>query len=190
MKRVLLIEDQLPFMAQGILEAMGGYSISYVKRGDEAIKLFLSERYDLVLLDLRLPGLPGMKVLEGLIRIEPTLPVIILSAFGDKNTREQAKTLGAAAYYIKPPDYRAVHRRMGELIAQREAADIARIEPPFDERRASLRTQLSQHYRNLNTLQEREARYGGNVPLELLNQIEGEQLEIERLEWELRKRNP
>lgn len=169
MKRVLLIEDQWPFIAQGILEAMGGFTISYVQRGDRAIGLFLNNRYDLVLLDLRLPGLDGLSVLEALRRIEPDLPVIVVSAWTDKAVREQAMGLGAAAFFQKPPNWRAVHRKMGEVIARREAAAAGPRETRELAGEASLRLA---RVRRLNLLKEKQALMGLSTPPEVLMEIE------------------
>lgn len=166
MKRVLLVEDQWPFIPQQILENLGGFSVSFVQEGDKALALFLSNSYDLVLLDLRLPGLSGLAILEGIKRIEPELPVIVVSAWTDKRVRARALELGAAAFFQKPPDYRKLHAKMVELVGSRDTR-----------RRNTLKLEGEQavklsRMRRLNLLKERQARMGIATPPDVLIEIE------------------
>lgn len=59
---------------------------------------------DLVISDIRMPGITGMEVLEGLIDCDDLPPIILITAFGDQKTHEEAKRLGAAAIFDKPFD--------------------------------------------------------------------------------------
>lgn len=179
MKKVLLIEDQLAYIAQGILEALGGYKIDFVKTGSEAMGAFLASRYDLVLLDLRLPGLPGLRVLEAIKHAEPDVPVIITTAFTDKNTREQAKQLGAIAYFTKPIDFRRLHQRMGEVIAQAETRRAGRRDTIHLTGDQALQVAKM---RRLLKLREQQAKMGIATPPDVL-------IEIEDIEAELREYN-
>jgi CheY-like chemotaxis protein len=61
-------------------------------------------RFDLVISDIRMPGVTGMSVLEGVSLFEGFCPVILITAFGDEETHAQAKRLGAAAIFDKPFD--------------------------------------------------------------------------------------
>jgi two-component system, response regulator, stage 0 sporulation protein F len=177
-KRILLIEDQHPYMVQGIIETQGKYRVDFVKTGTEAMGALLANRYDLVLLDLRLPGLHGLRVLEAIRHAEPDVPVIITSAFGDKKNREQAKLLGAAAYFTKPIDFRRLHQRMGEVIAQAENKQQTRPRPEFIEgARETIRFTGEQaeqiaKMRRLLKLKEQAAQMGLNTPPHILTEIE------------------
>lgn len=166
-------------MVQGIIESLGEFTVEYVKTGDAAVGRFLKGNYDLVLLDLRLPGLPGLLVLDGLRRIDKELPVVVVSAFGDKRTREQALALGASDYFVKPPDYRKLHRRMVELCARRELGQIrpriqtVQLEGQQAEQAAMMRRLLK--------LREQAARMGISTPPEIL--VEIEDIEQEMAGW-------
>ena len=164
-------------MVQGIIEALGEFAVEYVKSGDGAVARFLKESYDLVLLDLRLPGLPGLAVLDGLRRIDPELPVVVVSAFGDRRTREQALKLGASDYFVKPPDYRRLHRRMVELCAWRELEHAkGRMQTVQLEGRQAEQLALM---RRLQKLREQAAKMGISTPPEVLVEIEDIEQEME-----------
>jgi len=101
--RILVIEDEAriqAFLARG-LEAEG-YTV--VAAGDGRMGLDLATRaeWDLVVLDLLLPGLNGLQVLRELQRTQPELPVLILSARGDVQTKLRGFELGASDYVPKP----------------------------------------------------------------------------------------
>jgi len=101
--RILVIEDEAriqAFLARG-LEAEG-YTV--VATGDGRMGLDLATRaeWDLVVLDLLLPGLNGLQVLRELQRTQPELPVLILSARGDVQTKLRGFELGASDYVPKP----------------------------------------------------------------------------------------
>jgi DNA-binding response OmpR family regulator len=101
--RILVIEDEVriqAFLARG-LEAEG-YTVIAAGDGREGLDLATQTRWDLVVLDLLLPGLNGLQVLRELQREKPDLPVVILSARGDVQTKLRGFELGASDYVAKP----------------------------------------------------------------------------------------
>src|SRR5438552_16932285 len=101
--RILVIEDEpriLGFLARG-LEA-DGFAVDAARNGAEGLKRARRDNYDLVLLDLLLPGLDGLTVLHELNRARPDLPVMIVSARSDLPTKLRGFGLGAADYLSKP----------------------------------------------------------------------------------------
>jgi two-component system, OmpR family, response regulator len=100
---ILVIEDEpriLGFLARG-LEAEG-FAVDAARNGTEGLKRARRDNYDLVLLDLLLPGLDGLSVLHQLNRARPELPVVIVSARSDLPTKLRGFGLGAADYISKP----------------------------------------------------------------------------------------
>jgi DNA-binding response OmpR family regulator len=101
--RILVIEDEVriqSFLARG-LEAEG-YAVVAAGDGTEGLALATSGAWDLVVLDLLLPGLSGLQVLRELHRAQPQLPVVILSARSDVQTKLRGFELGATDYVSKP----------------------------------------------------------------------------------------
>jgi DNA-binding response OmpR family regulator len=101
--RILVIEDEsriLAFVARG-LEAEG-YSVVGASNGVDGLRLARESPFDLVLLDLLLPRLDGLSVLEELGRTQPDLPVVILTARNEMPTKLRGFGLGARDYLTKP----------------------------------------------------------------------------------------
>jgi DNA-binding response OmpR family regulator len=101
--RILVVEDEariLAFLTRG-LEAEG-YTVVAADNGRDGLALATAGRWDLVVLDLLLPGLSGLQVLRELHRARPQLPVLILSARSDLQTKLRGFELGATDYVAKP----------------------------------------------------------------------------------------
>ena len=101
--RILVIEDEariLSFLARGL--EVEGYVVAGVHDGRHGLELALHERWDLVVLDLLLPGLDGLQVLGELHRERPDVPVLILSARADLPTKLRGFELGAIDFVPKP----------------------------------------------------------------------------------------
>ena len=101
--KILVIEDEariLSFLARG-LEAEG-YRVEGASDGRDGLARAVQGEWDLVLLDLMLPGLNGLDVLDALHRSRPDLPVLILSARADLPTKLRGFDLGASDYVSKP----------------------------------------------------------------------------------------
>ena len=101
--RILVIEDEpriLAFVSRG-LEAEG-FTVDAAGDGPDGLRRAVVEAYDLVVLDLLLPRLDGLAVLRELQQRRPQLPVVIVSARGDLETKLRGFGLGACDYVSKP----------------------------------------------------------------------------------------
>ena len=104
--RILVVEDQdsIRRMIEALVQARG-YQVTAVSTGAKAIDVALTDTPDIVLLDLNLPGqYDGFDVCQKL-RSDPLtrgLPVVIISAMDDDESRARASAAGATAYYTKP----------------------------------------------------------------------------------------
>jgi len=103
MKRILIIDDEKD-LCQAIANVLKneGYEVIASGTGEEGIKEVENSRPELVLLDLRLPGLSGMEVLKEIKKHDVDLPVIILTGFGDIKSAVESIKLGAFNYITKP----------------------------------------------------------------------------------------
>jgi DNA-binding response OmpR family regulator len=102
MKKILIIEDDT-HIANMLNDLLGqqGYSIKLAYSGTEGLMCFKQEKFDLILLDLMLPGKDGMAVLEE-IRTSSTVPVIMLTAVDSKDSAVSLLYAGANDYLTKP----------------------------------------------------------------------------------------
>jgi DNA-binding response OmpR family regulator len=143
--RLLIIEDEpriLGFLSHG-LEAEG-FVVRGAETGPDGLERALAEPYDVVVLDLLLPGLDGLSVLRELRRRRPRLPVVIVSARTDLQTKLRGFDLGACDYLAKPFSFdellariRVHIRRRGERLDEAVSSagaltlDLARRQARF-----------------------------------------------------------
>ena len=131
-RRLLLVEDD-PTLRQALTFNLSreGYEVSAAANGEAALEAARSQRLDLVLLDVMLPGMSGIEVLRVLRREGVATPVIILSAKGDEIDRVVGLKIGADDYITKPFSRPELLARI-EAVLRRErregAADGERTE--------------------------------------------------------------
>jgi len=103
MKKILIVEDE---KAQQILyeEELSemGYSLQIASNGEEALQMARSERPDLVILDIKMPGISGLDVLQDLLNDEPRIPVIINTAY--THYKDDFMSWAADEYIVKSSD--------------------------------------------------------------------------------------
>jgi CheY-like chemotaxis protein len=102
-RRVLLIEDNADHLAilERRLRAEGVEPVG-ARTAEEAIARAAETPFDAAILDMKLPDMDGVTVLERLLTARPALPVLVLSAAAFGETRERALALGARAALLKP----------------------------------------------------------------------------------------
>jgi DNA-binding NtrC family response regulator len=100
----LLVADDDQVARELLAEALSreGYRVRVAAGGAECVRLAQAEPFDVALVDLRMPGLDGLQVLERLAVIQPDLPVVILTAFASIETAIKAVNAGAYDYLSKP----------------------------------------------------------------------------------------
>jgi DNA-binding NtrC family response regulator len=79
-----------------------GYQVSVAAGGHEAVAMLARGVFNLVVTDMLMPHDGGLELLGAIRKIQPTLPVIIITAFGDWGSYSRALELGAAAFISKP----------------------------------------------------------------------------------------
>ncbi|NIV28719.1 MAG: response regulator, partial [Anaerolineae bacterium] len=80
----------------------GGYNVITAMDGRLGLKRILDDTPDLVILDLNMPGMDGLEVLDSLQKRQVDIPVILTTFYGSEQVAEKALRLGAAAYVVKP----------------------------------------------------------------------------------------
>ena len=101
--KILVIDDEknIRLMLDKCLSSEG-YQVELAGDGISGIEKFNTEHYDVVLLDMKMPGLNGLEVLERLKDINSTISVIMMTAFGTIESAVEAMKLGAVDYIRKP----------------------------------------------------------------------------------------
>jgi len=100
--RILVVDDE-PAIRRTLRANLvaRGYDVTAVETGEEALASALARAYDLVILDLMLPGLSGLDVCRDL-RAQSAVPILVLSARGEERAKVRALDLGADDYLTKP----------------------------------------------------------------------------------------
>ncbi|MCJ7831050.1 MAG: response regulator, partial [Dehalococcoidia bacterium] len=103
MERVLIVDDeeQMRELLAKVLEK-NGYQVTTAGDGGQALALLEKEPMDLVVTDVRMPGLDGMEALKAIKELNPEIVVIIMTAFGSIDQAVQAVKEGAYDYINKP----------------------------------------------------------------------------------------
>lgn len=132
--RLLLADDDddLREMLAGVLR-LDGYQVLEARDGTELLEQIatasdggIADPVDLIITDVRMPGWSGLQVLSGVRRKDWAIPVMLITAYGDRETEEEAQRLGAAAFFRKP-------FALDELRAA--VAEVLPYEPPGPTRR-------------------------------------------------------
>jgi len=127
-KKALVIDDE-----QVVLDSVSkilkdeNYEVDVSLSGREGLNQAIQKEYDIVLTDIRMPDIGGMRVLRDIKRAKPALPVVMITGYASVRSSVQAMKLGAADYIEKPftPD---------QLIkAVASALDIAATKPPEEQ---------------------------------------------------------
>jgi len=121
--RILLVEDE-PAVARGVTDALSfnGYSVELAEDGVTGYRRAAEEAYDLIVLDLMLPGLDGIEILARLRRDGCVAPILILTARGQESDRVKGLELGADDYVVKPFSVRELVARVGAHLRGRTLA--------------------------------------------------------------------
>ncbi|MBA4156039.1 MAG: sigma-54-dependent Fis family transcriptional regulator [Gemmatimonadetes bacterium] len=119
--RILIIDDDRAFrVGTGALLVDEGYTVDAAPGGDAGLERLRDERYDLVLLDLKMEGRSGLSVLEEIRRSGNDVPVLMLTGFATVDSAVQALKLGADDYITKPCDNDRLRSKIRVVLARRE----------------------------------------------------------------------
>ena len=132
MGHILIVDDdaQLRQSFEKLLTAEG-HTVKTASSGEAAISLVKAAVPDLVIMDVRMPGMSGLEAFRAIHEIEPKLPVIIMTAYGTTETAIEATKLGAFEYVLKPleiPDILALISQAleaGRFMRSRVELDVA-----------------------------------------------------------------
>ena len=115
--RILLVEDNEKLAAtvsEGLEE--NGYNVKFVTRGDTGLGIIMAENFDLVILDVLLPGIDGFKVVEKMRALNNNTPVLMLTAMGTSEDILKGFSNGVDDYLTKPFDFEILLARIKAIL--------------------------------------------------------------------------
>src|SRR5262245_4141325 len=139
----ILIVDDDELNSEGLARRLQGrgFAVTVAGSGRKAIELLGGRRFDLVLLDIMMPGMTGLEVLKLLRRVDSLidLPIIMVTSKGESEDMVEALELGANDYVTKPLDFPVVLARIRTQLALRRAvSQVTELEQKLDARNKEL----------------------------------------------------
>jgi nitrogen regulation protein NR(I) len=127
----ILIVDDDPQLRQSFARLLSqeGHTVRTAHSGEAAMGMVADQRFDLIIMDVCLPGMSGLETFSSLREVEPKLPVIIMTAFGTTETAIEATKKGAFDYVLKPFDVPEVLALIAQAI---EAGRVMRSRVEMD----------------------------------------------------------
>ena len=127
-KRILLVDDE-PLILKGLKYSLeqDGYQTDSAMDGEEALEKFFSGEYDLILLDVMLPGLDGIEVCQR-VRERSNVPIIMLTAKGEDMDKILGLEYGADDYMTKPFNILEVKARIKSIFRRSAPTTVVEVE--------------------------------------------------------------
>jgi heterodisulfide reductase subunit A len=127
--RILVVDDELVVRdsLKEWLEAEG-FTAAMAASGPEALSALEAEPYHLMLLDIKMPGMDGVEVLDRAKQLSPDLTVIMMTAYATVETAVEAMKIGAMDYLIKPFEVDSLIPKVVQVFQRIEAAEARQIE--------------------------------------------------------------
>lgn len=104
-KKILIVDDQfgIRVLLQEVLQREG-YTIFQASNGPAALETVQKDNPDLILLDMKIPGMDGLEILRSIRKLDIDTKVIMMTAYGELNLIREAMEMGALAHFTKPFD--------------------------------------------------------------------------------------
>lgn len=129
MKAKIMVVDDEEHIRKSLEEILRleGYEISAIESADAALPILKTENFDLILLDLRMPGMDGIEFLRSVTRMAPETKVILLTGHGTLESAIEALRQGASDYLLKPVASRELLSSVARALAQRAEQQQKRL---------------------------------------------------------------
>ncbi len=117
-KRILVVEDDegMRSLLRDFFEEEG-FEVETAEDGSKVVPRLIKRFFDLVITDIRMPGLSGLEVLPTLKKIQPGIAVVVITAFGSKDARNRTLARGADAYLEKPLQLEKLRTLVNQLVS-------------------------------------------------------------------------
>ncbi|PLT31674.1 response regulator [Peribacillus deserti] len=116
-RRVLIVDDQfgIRILLNEVLQREG-YETFQAANGPQALDIVNKYPPDLVLLDMKIPGMDGIEILKRMKQIDQNIRIIIMTAYGELDMIQEARDLGALTHFAKPFDIDDIRKAVRENI--------------------------------------------------------------------------
>ena len=123
-KRILVVDDE-PSMRVALSESLEscGYKVEVSVSGADALEKFQEDKFEVVITDIRMPGMGGIDVLRGIKKVSSKTPVIVITAYGTVNTAVEAMKEGAADFLMKPFSIDHLESLVKKVVAEKEGKE-------------------------------------------------------------------
>ncbi len=127
--RVLLIEDEQKtgYSVQSYLKNECRFEVIWLKNGLEGLEMAKKESFDIILSDIILPGIDGIKICSELRNLDIKTPILILSALYQAEDKVQGLNAGADDYLAKPFDFGELYARINALVRRSQKPQVSNI---------------------------------------------------------------
>ena len=121
----ILVVDDEPNMLRTLADIFRdeGFDVTTASSGEQAVEMSAAKRYDVVLMDVRMPGIDGVEAFRKIREIRPSVPVVMMSAYSVDHLMNDALREGVVAFLQKPLDAAKVIWMMRSLASHTEAGD-------------------------------------------------------------------
>ncbi len=118
--KILLVDDEahIRTFIGLIARSLGSSEIIEAANGDEALARYAEESPDLVLLDVNLPGMGGLQILEMILAQNPDARVVMLTSLANRQTVEESLRLGAVGYIRKDTPKEAILAELSAIVSE------------------------------------------------------------------------
>ena len=96
-----------------------GFEIDSVSNGVDALRKLSKDHFDIVITDIRMPGLTGLDILPRIRRLKPEIPIIVMTAYGSDDLRRRSLERGATIYLEKPIHLSKLRRLIREMVLRK-----------------------------------------------------------------------
>ncbi|MFB5283517.1 response regulator [Peribacillus sp. Hz7] len=115
--KILIVDDQFGIrILLNEVMVREGYETYQAANGVQALEIVHQHDPDLVLLDMKIPGMDGIEILKRVKKIKPEIRVIIMTAYGELDMIQEAKELGAITHFAKPFDIDDIRKAVRDYL--------------------------------------------------------------------------
>ena len=118
-KHLLIVDDEETIrfsLSQAFITAKEDYSVAVASSGEEALSKINSEKFDLIITDIMMPGMNGFELIEKIRERKLKTPIIVITAYGDEEKEKRSYSLGVVEYIEKPFDIKEIREKVFKIL--------------------------------------------------------------------------